>query len=153
MALVKTDDNDHRLITRFKDGSAEAMEKIVERYQESIFNFGLRMCGHMQDAKDILQDTFLNAFSGLHAFREETKLKNLLFRIAAYACLRKRRKKKFQPDRELSLESFMPKEGAEVKFEIPDLSSNPAQDLMRSELKQVIEEAVYSLPSKYKFDL
>ena len=150
MAFMKTDDIDHRLITRFKEGSSEAMEKIVERYQESIFNFGLRMCGHMQDAEDIMQDTFLNAFNGLHTFREETKLRNWLFRIAAHACIRKRRKKKFQPDQELPLESFLPKEGAEVKFEIPDLSSDPAQDLMRSELKQVIEEAVYSLPAKYK---
>jgi len=138
------------LISRFKQGSSEAMEKIVERYQESIFNFGLRMCGHMQDAEDIMQDTFLNAFNGLHAFREETKLKNWLFRIAAHACLRKRRKKKFQPDRELSLESFLPKEGTEARFEIPDPSSDPSDDLMRSELKQVIEEAVYSLPPKYK---
>ena len=150
MALIKTDDTDHQLISRFKEGSSEAMEKIVERYQESIFNFGLRMCGHMQDAEDIMQDTFLNAFNGLHSFREETKLKNWLFRIAAHACQRKRRKKKFQPDRELSLESFLPKEGTEARFEIPDPSSDPAQDLMRSELKQVIEEAVYSLPPKYK---
>jgi RNA polymerase sigma-70 factor (ECF subfamily) len=150
MALIKTDDTDHQLISRFKEGSSEAMEKIVERYQESIFNFGLRMCGHMQDAEDIMQDTFLNAFNGLHSFREETKLKNWLFRIAAHACQRKRRKKKFQPDRELSLESFFPKEGTEARFEIPDPSSDPAQDLMRSELKQVIEEAVYSLPPKYK---
>jgi RNA polymerase sigma-70 factor (ECF subfamily) len=150
MAQIKTDATDHQLISGFKKGSSEAMEKIVERYQESIFNFGLRMCGHMQDAEDIMQDTFLNAFRALHSFREETKLKNWLFRIAAHACLRKRRKKKFQPDRELSLESFLPKEGNEVRFEIPDASSDPSQDLMRSELKQVIEEAVYSLPSKYK---
>jgi len=37
-----------------------------------------------------------------------------------------------------------------VRFEIPDPSSDPSDDLMRSELKQVIEEAVYSLPPKYK---
>jgi RNA polymerase sigma-70 factor (ECF subfamily) len=150
MNLLKTDDTDHRLITQFKKGSVEAMEKIVKRYEESLFNFGLRMCGQMQDAEDIMQDTFLNAFKGLENFREETKLRNWLFRIAAHACLRKRRKKKFQPDRELPLDSFLPREGADVKFEIPDLSSDPAKELLRSELKQVIDDAVRSLPPKYK---
>ena len=39
----------------------------------------LKMCGHLQDAEDIAQETFLNAFRYLKDFREETKLKNWLF--------------------------------------------------------------------------
>ena len=69
----RTDDVDHRLIKEFKKGSTDAMTKIVERYEESLYNFGLRMCGHVQDAEDIMQDTFMGALKGLHTFREETK--------------------------------------------------------------------------------
>jgi RNA polymerase sigma-70 factor (ECF subfamily) len=141
---------DHHLIAQFKAGSIEAMEKIVERYENQVFTFGLRMCGHVQDAEDIAQETFLNAFRYLDRFREETKLRNWLFKIAARACIRKRRKKKCEPDKEISLESFVHKNGNHAKYEIPDWSDDPADNVLRSELKQVIDAAVLSLPTKYR---
>ena len=128
----------------------EAMEKIVGRYEKSLFNFGMRVCGHTQDAEDVMQETFLSAFRSLDRFRGETKLKNWLFTIAANACKRKQRKKKGEPEKELSLDAFMPQEGIDLKYEIPDFSSDPSEDLMRSELRGVIESAVQSLPRKYR---
>ncbi len=150
MNQIRTDAQDHDLIARFKGGSLEAMEEIVEKYEDSLFNFGLRVCGHMQDAEDIMQETFLNAFKSLKDFREETKLKNWLFRIAANACYRKRRKKVCEPDRELSLEE-LGNPGEEGRdFEIPDWSKSPADDLMRTELREAISDAVRGLPPKYR---
>jgi RNA polymerase sigma-70 factor (ECF subfamily) len=145
-----TDPVDHRLISEFKAGSMEAMEKIVERYEDRIFTFGLKMCGHLQDAEDIAQETFLNAFKYLKDFREETKLKNWLFKIAATACIRKRRKKKCEPDQEISLESFVPQNGDDVKYEIPDWSDDPSDNMLRAELKNVIDDAIQSLSHKYR---
>lgn len=150
MNQIATNAIDHDLIVRFKAGSMEAMEKIVERYEKRIFTFGLKMCGHPQDAEDIVQETFLNAFRYLGRFREETKLKNWLFRIAARACIRKRRKKKCEPDYEISLESFVHENGSDIKYEIPDLSDDPSDNFLRAELKQVIDAAIQSLPHKYR---
>lgn len=146
----RTDDFDHRLIEEFKKGSTDAMTKIVERYEESLYNFGLRMCGHVQDAEDIMQDTFMGALKGLHTFREETKLKNWLFRIAAHACTRKRRKKKCEPDREISLESLMPMDESNGHYEIPDWSNDPSDAALRAELKSVINTCMVQLPPKYR---
>jgi RNA polymerase sigma-70 factor (ECF subfamily) len=56
---MATDDTDHHLISEFKSGSMDAMEKIVERYENQIFSFGLKMCAHLQDVEDIAQETFL----------------------------------------------------------------------------------------------
>jgi RNA polymerase sigma-70 factor (ECF subfamily) len=141
---------DHHLIAQFKAGSIEAMEKIVERYENQVFTFGLRMCGHVQDAEDIAQETFLNAFRYLDRFREETKLRNWLFKIAARACIRKRRKKKCEPEKELSLDSFVHENGNHARYEIPDWSDDPSDNVLRSELKQVIDAAILSLPTKYR---
>ena len=146
----RTDDIDHHLITEFKNGSPDAMTKIVQRYEDSLFNFGLRMCGQTQDAEDIMQETFISALKGLTTFREETKLKNWLFRIAAHACLRKRRKKKCEPDREISLDSLMPKDGSKGDFEIPDWSNDPGDAALRAELKSVIDTCMMQLPPKYR---
>ena len=145
-----TNDEEHQLIERFREGAPEAMEEIVTRYEDTLYNFGFRMCGHKEDAEDILQDTFLSAFRYLDGFREETRLKNWLFKIAANACYRKRRKKKGEPDFELSLEALLPGDGAAGQYDIPDWSSDPSERLLQSELKQVIGEAVRALPPKYR---
>jgi RNA polymerase sigma-70 factor, ECF subfamily len=147
---IATNITDHDLITQFKEGSMEAMEAIVDRYENRIFTFGLKMCGHLQDAEDITQDTFLNAFRYLNSFREETKLKNWLFKIAATACIRKRRKKKCEPDHELSLESFFSKEGIHETYEIPDWSDDPSDKVLQAEMKTVINDSIRTLPHKYK---
>jgi RNA polymerase sigma-70 factor (ECF subfamily) len=145
-----TEPIDHRLISEFKAGSMEAMEKIVARYEDRIFTFGLKMCGHLQDAEDIAQETFLNAFKYLKDFREETKLKNWLFKLAATACIRKRRKKKCEPDHEISLDSFIPQNGGAATYDIPDWSDNPSDTVLRGELKKIIDAAIHSLSHKYR---
>lgn len=138
---------DHALIESFKAGSSEAIEKLVERYEKRLFSFGLRMCGHQQDAEDIAQETFLSAFRNLDRFRQETPLKNWLFKIAARVCFRKRRKKKGEPEREISIESLKEDNGDYV---IPDISETPDESVIRNELKTVIDGAVRELPSKYR---
>jgi len=150
MDKMGTDVTDHRLITAFKAGDTEAIDKIVERYENPIFTFGLKMCGHLQDAEDIVQETFLSAFKYLDSFREETKLRNWLFKIAARACMRKRRKKKCEPERKISLESLIHKDGSNGNYEIPDWSDDPSDAFLRAELKEVIDTAILSLPTKYR---
>jgi len=143
--------SDHRLIAQFKEGSMEAMEAIVDRYENRIFTFGLKMCGQLQDAEDITQDTFLNAFKYLDSFREETKLKNWLFKLAATACIRKRRKKKCEPDHELSLEtSFANEDGSFGTYDIPDWSDEPSNNVLQAEMKNVINQSIKALPHKYR---
>ena len=150
MTSITSNPTDHHLIDEFKAGSMEAMEKIVGRYEDRIFTFGLKMCGHLQDAEDIAQETFLNAFRYLKDFRGETKLKNWLFKIAARACIRKRRKKKCEPDYEISLDSFIHEDGSDGKYEIPDWSDDPSDNFMRAELKKIIDAAIQTLPHKYR---
>ena len=150
MKATAANESDERLIDEFKRGAVNAMEKLVVRYEERIFNFGLRLCGQVQDAEDVMQDTFLSAFSAMNDFRGETKLKNWLFKIATHACLKKRRKSKFAPERELSLESLVPLDDAASKYEIPDWSEDPQDYALRSEMKKILDGAIRSLPPKYR---
>jgi RNA polymerase sigma-70 factor (ECF subfamily) len=142
--------SDHDLILAFKEGSRGAMEEIVGRYEASIFNFGRKMCGNTHDAEDITQDTFLNAFRYLEDFREEAKLKNWLFKIASSVCLKKRRKKKYEPDHEISLESLMEGGGSNQHHDIPDWSGLPLDSMLRKELRQTMEDAIQALPPDYR---
>jgi RNA polymerase sigma-70 factor (ECF subfamily) len=150
MNTAESDTSDHQLIVDFKAGSMDAMDRIVERYENRLFSFGRKMCGNNEDAEDIVQETFLSAFRYLKDFREETKLINWLFKIAARACMRKRRKKQCEPNEHISLDSFYPDEDSAGTYEIPDWSNDPSDNVLRSELKQIIDTAIQSLPPKYR---
>lgn len=146
---------DNDLTLRFRHGDPAAMREVVDLYEGSLYNFGLRICGHKQDAEDILQDTFLNAFRNPQSFRGESGLKTWLFRIAANACFKKRRRKKGQPEFELSLEELLPSGEAEARFQIPDPGGDPSRRMLDSELRRILAEGMQSLPPIYRmvFDL
>ena len=98
----------------------------------------------------MVQETFLNVFRYLKDFRYETKFKNWLYRIAASTCIKKRRKSKFAPERELSLEAFILKDEAEAQAQVPNWALMPLDQLLNEELADMINQAILSLPEKYR---
>ena len=150
MPNAESHHTDEKLVDEFKAGSMEAMEKIVARYEKPLFTFGMKRCGQRQDAEDVAQDTFMSAFRYLDRFRGETKLKNWLFKIAARACIKKRRKKKAEPDRLLSLDMPAEDDGNVNRYDIPDWSNDPSDKMLNTELKGIIDTAIRSLPHKYR---
>jgi RNA polymerase sigma-70 factor (ECF subfamily) len=146
----KIEDSDTELVEAINAGRHDLFKELVKRYENKLYNFGLRMCGDTRDAEDMVQETFLNVFKYLKDFRYETKFKNWLYRIAASICIKKRRKSKFAPDRELSLEEFLPKEDVPTPGEIPNWAQLPLEKLLNEELSKVLQEAITSLPKKYR---
>ncbi|MFO8031024.1 MAG: sigma-70 family RNA polymerase sigma factor [Desulfohalobiaceae bacterium] len=138
------------LIDRFRQGDPRAMQKLFNKYESSLYNFGLRICSSSQDAEDVLQETFLSAFKAQQGFRGESGLKTWLFRIAAHACFKKRRKKKCQPDFELSLEDLLPASQKEMRYDIPDPGADPSNNILDAELKGIIQDALQQLPPMYR---
>jgi RNA polymerase sigma-70 factor (ECF subfamily) len=108
------------------------------------------MCRDPSDAEDMIQDTFLNVFRYLKNFRHETKFKNWLYKVAASTCFKKRRKSKFAPDKELSLEEFLPKDETEKPDHVPQWALMPLDKLLNEELAGVINKAIITLPKKYR---
>ena len=146
----KIKDRDTELIEAINSGRHEQFQELVQRYEQKVYNFGLRMCGDVYDAEDVVQDTFLNVFKYLKDFRYETKFKNWLYRIATSTCIKKRRRSKFAPERELSLEEFFPDEDATGPNEIPDWAQLPLDQVLNEELSQHLKAAILSLPEKYR---
>ena len=146
----KIKDNDTELIQAINSGQFDLFHDLVKRYEQKLYNFSLRMCRDPSDAEDMVQETFLNVFRYLKDFRYETKFKNWLYRIAASTCIKKRRKSKFAPERELSLEEFVPKDEAEAQAQVPSWASLPLDQLLNEELADMINQAILSLPEKYR---
>jgi RNA polymerase sigma-70 factor (ECF subfamily) len=141
---------DDHILARIRSGDTAAFEEFVEAWQDRIFGFGLRMCGHREDALDVLQETLLQAFRKLDTVEHPRALKSWIFRVASNACLMKRRRGKYEPARELSIEDLMPRGPADVGPQLPDPADLPDADAMRNELSGAVRRAISELPETYR---
>ena len=146
----KIKDKDFELIRAINSGQFDRFPDLVKRYEQKLYNFSLRMCRDAADAEDTVQETFLNVFRYLKDFRYETKFKNWLYRVAASTCIKKRRKSKFAPQRELSLDEFLPQDETEVPDQVPRWALMPLDKLLNDELLDKINAAIFTLPEKYR---
>jgi RNA polymerase sigma-70 factor (ECF subfamily) len=143
-------DEDFELIRAIKGGRIDMFQQLVEKYQQRLYNFGMRMCGEARDAEDLVQETFLTVFRYLQGFRYETKFKNWMYRVATTTCIKAKRKSKHAPDQELSLEEFMPGEGEDLPDQAPAWAQRPLDQLLNEELADHIKKAILELPKKYR---
>jgi len=144
------------LIEASQSGDSGAQEALVRRYQDRVYGFAMRMCRNVEDAKDILQETFLGMVRALPDFRGESRFTTWLYRIASNACLKKHRRGVFDPEPEqvISLDALMPRRDAEGrKPEIPDWSEDAERALLRGELARQMEAAIDALPREYRIVL
>jgi RNA polymerase sigma factor (sigma-70 family) len=83
---------DERLIAMARSGNSGAFETIVERYQPRLLGFCRQMLGSTEDAEDVLQEVFVNAYRAMLADSREINLRPWLYRIARNRCLNHLRK-------------------------------------------------------------
>lgn len=143
-------DEDFELVQAINTGRTELFQQLMEKYQQKLYNFGMRMCGEPRDAEDLVQETFLNVFRYLQGFRYETRFKNWMYRVATTTCLKAKRKPKHAPERELSLEEFMPGEGDALPDQAPGWAKRPLDQLLNEELAEHIRKAIIELPKNYR---
>ncbi|HUI45250.1 MAG TPA: sigma-70 family RNA polymerase sigma factor [Nitrospirota bacterium] len=75
-------DEDLDLIARTKAGEREAFNELVLKYQKPLYSLLYRMVSNHEDAADILQKTFVKAFTGLGSFERRSSFKTWLYQIA-----------------------------------------------------------------------
>jgi RNA polymerase sigma factor (sigma-70 family) len=63
-------------------------ESIYKQYNKKIYNLAYRITGNIDDAHDITQETFIQAFSSIDKFKGESQIYTWLYRIAKNNCLR-----------------------------------------------------------------
>ncbi len=83
---------DAELVAKVQGGETQAYAELVRRYQDRIFNTCWRICGHLEDARDLTQEAFLKAFEGLAEFRGQSGFYTWVFRVAVNLALTHRRR-------------------------------------------------------------
>jgi RNA polymerase sigma-70 factor (ECF subfamily) len=143
-------DPDEDLVRALQSGEAERFHELLARYEQKLYNFGMRMCRNAQDAEDLVQDTFINVFRYLKGFRFEARFKNWMYKIAASVCIKKRRASKYAPATELSLDDFLPGEGEQLAADVPRWATLPLDHVLNEELAETLRAAIHALPPKYR---
>jgi RNA polymerase sigma-70 factor (ECF subfamily) len=146
-------ESDRRLLDSIRRDDPAAFEEFVRRYGGRILGFGMRVCGESEDAKDVAQDTLLKAFHALKDVQEPEALRSWLYRVASNACLMRRRKGKYEPKRELSLEELMPRGREDAQIQIPDAASLPDDEAAREETRAAVHAGIGELTPDYRMVL
>jgi RNA polymerase sigma-70 factor (ECF subfamily) len=134
MVVPTADSSDETLAARAAAGDDHAFEEIVARYGGRVFRLACRLTSET-DAPDVLQNTFLQVYRHLPAFRGESRFATWLYRIATNAALMLRRGRIRRPSE--SLDAFMP------RFDEHGIHADlPAQLLVASRADELLDRQV-----------
>ncbi len=134
----EAENSDHHLVKRAASGDRPAFEVIVRRYKQPVFRFIRRYLGNSDDAYDLLQDTFVAAWTAVGRFDSTRPLMPWLRAIALNKCRDFSRR---QTVRRLILSIF----STEVELQTPGDAADS-----QSERLEELDQAIAELPPFYK---
>jgi RNA polymerase sigma-70 factor (ECF subfamily) len=127
----------------------KALERALELLQGTVFSFSMKVCGQREDAEDTMQEVLVKALPYLPKFESPRALLVWLYRVAKNCCLMSRRKSKFAPKRDLSLEQLMP-DRLDLARLAQERPVNPESLAIRSQQAKRLREAIQQLPPQYR---
>ncbi len=133
--------SDDQLLARLARGKRDALEVLFQRYRLLAYRVAYRLLNHEADALDAVQEGFVKALTHLSGFQGRSSFKTWLLRVVSNAALdlgRKRGRREM-----LSLESL--ENSREESFQ-PLVEHDPTAGLERAELRQVLNQALATLP-------
>jgi RNA polymerase sigma-70 factor (ECF subfamily) len=142
--------HDADFIVGLKNGDQDVFKKLVEQHQVPLVRLCKGFLHDEEDARDIVQETFIEVFESIHHFRQDARLSTWLYRIAVNKSLNLIRKKKI--NRLLvSLDVFSAKETNDVEYGTTGPGQNlPGDKLEKNEKMKQIRKAVDSLPGNQR---
>lgn len=132
------------------DDAGEAVTHLLERYGDRLFGLALRLCGHREEAEDLVQEVFLQAYRKWHTFEGRSEPSAWLFTIARHACQRMHRRRSGEPATLEPLDELLPAASPTVV----DLeAAGPLRDRLRGEAEATVERALAELPLDFRLPL
>ena len=133
--------SDDELLAAARQGDVAALETLLIRYQPHLYRFGLRMCGNADDAGDVAQESLISMARSLRDFRGDSSVSSWLYTIARRFCIKKRRRSKFAPAREESLDA----PSVHAAKRLADHAPSPEQAATNRELAAALTRAIDAL--------
>jgi RNA polymerase sigma-70 factor (ECF subfamily) len=137
-------DTDRQLIAECLGGQRDAFGILVSRYQARLYNAAIRLVDNAEDAADVVQDAFLNAYQSLHSFKGDAEFFTWLYRIAFNTAISLKRKRRAA----VSLDAVGPEGG--IDPDDPSDYVKPGLALERTEEERQLQEAMVRLSHEHR---
>jgi RNA polymerase sigma-70 factor (ECF subfamily) len=139
-------EDDLIIIRSVLSGDSSQFALLWQKYNKQIFASVLKLVRSIDDADDIVQDTFLKAFNALHSYNQTFPFPAWLYKIASNTCIDYFRRKRIRP---ISIENIN-REGGDIYDIIPDKSTPIDVNIINNETKEQLLKAVEQLPLRFK---
>ena len=138
------------LLAQLRQGDEAAYETLVREYGGRMLAVARRVLRHEEDARDAVQESFLQAFRSIDRFRGESNLSTWLHRIVTNAALMKLRSTSRHP--EVTIEELLPQfdENGHHTQPLRDWSDSPSSALLQEESRAQVRACIGQLPAPYR---
>ena len=134
---------DQELAARARDGDQDAFEQLVRDNEKRIYTLALRMTGSREDALDLAQDAFFQAWKALPTFQGESSFATWVYRLTTNLCIDyiRRQQRRRETVSAVSLDE------SDSPFPEPaDPGQDPHRALEQTELRRAVERGLQALP-------
>lgn len=139
--------SEQELIQAARSGDQAAFAALVEANQAMVYSLAYRMTGNSEDAADLAQEAFLNAWRGLARFQGQASFSTWLYRLTSNACIDFLRREKRRSTLSLTLEAD---EEESRQTEVSDERWSPEALLDRQESLQAVRRALGQLSDEHR---
>jgi RNA polymerase sigma-70 factor (ECF subfamily) len=137
-------DEDAQLVGASRAGDVTAFEQLVSRYDRRLFRIAYNIVQNVDDANDMVQESFIKVFQNLEQFQSQSKFSTWLYRIVVNQCLMEVRRQGRKPAPiDLWLESS--EDDGQLPMDFSDWRPNPEEHCKESELRDLLTRLLQEL--------
>lgn len=139
-------EQDKDYVARALDGDESAYAALVEKYQNALYHHIRRIVRDRAELEDLVQESFIKAFSALDSYSTQYAFSTWLYKIATNHAIDYLRKKKLRTE---SIDKPIKTREGEMDVELPDTTYRPDRHIVEDQRKTLIQQAIDALPPKY----
>jgi len=136
------------LVARAKAGDQDAFNELILHYDRRVFRMAKQITENDDDAEDVLQETFLKAYTHLNDFQGNSKFYTWLVRIAVNESLMRLRKRR--TGRMVSIDEDVETEEGSMPRDLAEWRPDPEMMYGQSELAEILRKTIQGLPPGFR---
>lgn len=133
-------------VKRAIEGDQDAFRFLMDKYEKPLYYHIIKMVKSHEQVEDIIQESFVKAFSNLGSYNTNYAFSTWLYRITTNHTIDYLRKKKLQTT---SINEPVRSKDGEMKIQIVS-NSETDRKIIRKERKKIVSDAIQNLPEKYR---
>jgi len=145
--------SDEQLMQELSDGSHEAFDTLLSRYETPVITFCYAFMRNREAAEDLAQETFMRVFRNAKRYQPVAKFTTWLYRIAANLCINELKKGKLRQNLSLDESAGPDPEGTKIIERIASDQGSPLNEVEKHEAQKLIGKAIDHLPDDQRHTL